>query len=266
MSFLVFSGHHTLISFHPLYHQWIQDNPHSITVNDIDNIPQPQQGLFVDSPSLVISLESIKAGQLRELLYRAEDTGENMIICVSTPPRGKFDRDGIVIHHCDYPQSISQRTKILSDIFDISRSHASTIAQKFDNVSHACIAARQCEIIPHGEHVSWSMIYIPTDKNSPPWNITDAICSGNINKAIVETQHLLYSTRTTPQALCMQLTGFFTKIIEKSSPFFAHPSRQPQDVTGMIHDMSYYPQMVMDSGKKHYALCSYVASLSSRFH
>lgn len=265
MSFLVFSGNTPFAQSHPDYRQWERQSQEIITLYDIEDIPGKTPGLFFDAPGLLFILESIKAGQLREIFYRAEETGENVCIISEKKPRGNFDKDGIKIVDVSYPGSMKKRTELLCSVSGISKNQAAKIASTYDDPYQAYIVSRQCNFVDSTPE--WSQFFIPEDKDSPPWLITDAINTGNTQEALKQTRTLLRKKKVTPQSLSMQLTGYYTKVSTSATGFFAKLNRMHlKDRSGMISDMAYYPSVIFQAGKlsASHSLQAYVASLSSR--
>lgn len=265
MSFIVFSGNPVIAQHHPTYISWLNNVQDTEYVYSIDEIPGKSPGIFFDPPAIILIVEKISASDMRQLLYRAEGTGENMCIISYAKPRGNFDKDGISIIDAEYPSSVKKRSSLLSDIFNISHKDASKIARVCDEPYQACIIARQLEFVD--DMPQWSDIFIPEDKDSPPWLITDAINSGHVSGAIAETRKLLMKKKVTPQSLAMQITGYYTKAITSHNSFFVKlKSKHIVDIRGMVEDMSYYPQVILQSGKasSQHSMLAYVASLSSR--
>lgn len=265
MSFLVFSGSEVLVKYHPEYASWEGEAQDIVECYSLDEIPSTSTSLFFDPPAIVVNVDSIKASDLRQLLYRAEEIGENMCVISNKKPRGNFEKDGIDIIDVSYPKSTKQRSSVLSKMFNIENNQALKIAKAYDDPHLACVVARQCEFLDMNQ--KWSKFFIPEDKDSPPWSITNAINDGDTATAIEETTILLRKKKTSPQAIAMQITGYYTKAVTSASPFFAKlKKRNIKDAAGMVDDMSYFPEVIMRSGKNsaQYSLKSYVASLSSR--
>lgn len=265
MSFLVFSGSTPLIKHHPEYTSWVNDTQDVVECHGVDDIPGKSTSLFFDPPAIILNVESIKASDLRQLLYRAEETGENMCIIASQKPRGNFEKDGIEIIDVSYPKPPRQRSSVLQDMFDITDKQSLRIAKTYDDPSVACVIARQCEFIDSNE--SWSQFFIPEEKGSPPWLITDAINSGDAATAMRETSTLLKKKKSSPQSLAMQITGYYTKAVTSSGSFFSKLNRRNiKDKAGMVDDMAHYPEVIMQAGKTsaQHSLKAYVASLASR--
>ena len=186
------------------------------------------------------------------------------MVCSQKPIRGKFDKDGIHITTVSYPGNVRDRSKIIQDSFGLSESFSHHLAKRIDDPQVLSIVAPQI-VLSGKRRISWSQLYIPQPRDTPPWGITDAIIQGDAGRAISETTIILNSGKTTPQGLCMQLTGFFSKIVSRKNKFFSKSSRQPKDVFGMVEDMREYPPIIFSGGKTHYGVCSYAASLASRY-
>lgn len=265
MSFLVFSGSEDLVKHHPEYVSWRDEIQDIVACRSVDDVPEKSTSVFFDPPAIVLSVDSIKASDLRQLLYRAEEGGEDMCIISAQKPRGNFEKDGISIIDVSYPKSPKQRSSVLSSMFHIGSDQALKIAKRYDDPHVACVIARQCELLDTNQR--WSKFFIPEDKDSPPWMITDAINAGDAATAIEETSILLRKKKTSPQAIAMQITGYYTKAVTSSSPFFAKLNKKSiKDTAGMVDDMAYFPEVIMQSGKNsaQHSLKAYVASLSSR--
>ena len=267
MSFVVFSGSYPLVCHHPTFIQWKKDSRDTVECHSVDDVPEKSSGIFFDPPAIIVIVESIKASDLRQLLYRAEETGEDMCIISSKKPQGKFDKDGISIIDVPYPSSIKKRAEVIRGMFFLDKKSAIQIAQKCNDPLQACIVARQYSLCPNS--TQWSLFFIPEEKDTPPWLITDAINEGNSAVAVKEARILLRKKKITPQSLAMQITGYYTKVLSSEKKFFLSlRKRHVLSSTGIIEDMSYYPEAILSSNKSSslQSMLAYVASLSSRMH
>lgn len=266
MSFLVFSGSIPFAQAHPRYTEWKNSCQDVTTCYGLEEVPDKSTGLFFDAPGVVILTDYIKAGDLRQLFYRAEETGENMCVISEKKPRGNFDKDGIDIIDLSYPSAPKKRAELLSSVSGITHKQAIKIAQIHDDPLKAYIVSQQANFVE--SMPSWSQFYIPEDKDNPPWLITNAINDGKTSQALKQVQILARKKKTTPQSLAMQVTGYYTKVITEDSGFFAKIKKSYLgDLPGMVADMSFYPAAIMSAGKTgaQHTLYAYIASLSSRF-
>lgn len=265
MSFVVFAGSLPFVRSHPDFIQWEESTNDTVECYSIEEAPQKSSGIFFDPPAIIVIVDSIKASDLRQLLYRAEETGEDICVISEKKPRGKFDKDGINIIDVTYPESLNKRAKVLNDMFSIGKRNAIDIAKKCNDPLQACVVAKQYTIA--SDAPEWSLFFIPEDKDSPPWLITDAINSGDTKKALKEIKVLLQKKRTTPQSLAMQITGYYTKVLSSENKFFSSIRKKNViDVKGMVEDMSYFPEVILSSKKtsSQQSIQAYVSSLSSR--
>lgn len=265
MSFAVFAGSLPFIRSHPEFIQWENSTDDIVECYNIEDIPQKSSGLFFDPPAIIVIVESIKASDLRQLLYRAEETGESICVVSEKKPRGKFDKDGITITDVTYPDSINKRAKVLSNMFSLERNTAINIAKKCNDPLQACVIAKQHALV--SDVPEWSLFFIPEEKDTPPWLITDAINTGDTVQALKETRVLLHKKKITPQSLAMQITGYYTKVLSSENRFFTSlRKKNVADIPGMVKDMSYFPEVILSSGKtaSQYSMQAYVSSLSSR--
>lgn len=263
--FSVFAGDSALVSYHPEFASWSKTAGEVTTFFDIEDIPSPQGTLFSAPPSILLIVDKISASDIRQLLYRSENTGESIAVISRVKPRGNFSKDGISIISVEYPKSPSQRKTMIKEITpDISDKNAMEIAKRCDNFVDACIVARQVELRPN-EAVNWRKVFIPIPKNAPPWDITNAINEGDATTAVHATRKMVLSTRTTPQALAMQLLGFYSKVVAGSTPHFASIRRGVKDIDGLVDVLSTYPGVVLSSGKLDYGIVAMVAALSAQF-
>lgn len=264
MSFTVISGHPLLVTHHKKYREWVATHPNHMITDSIEDIPVQEGQLFSQPQPMIFQLQSVKAGQLREIFYHHKDTDIPMMVTSESPIRGGFDKDGITINHANYPKSIRERAGVIGDIFNLPEGYSMAIAKRINDPAQAFAIASQVQLSGK-RRVSWSQLYIPQEKDNPPWGITDAIISGDVQRSIEETKIILRKKNSTPIGLYMQLTGYFSKIVRREGRFFSSKKMQPKDVHGMVSDMKDYSDIVLQGGKAHYGVCAYVSSLASRY-
>lgn len=246
------------------YSKWVSAQDEVVNITDFPSLySYSTHSLFQLPPSFIITVEYAKASELREAAMFSEDNDVHVLIVASKKPQGKFDGSSISI------MEVKPRSgyKWLAEGFSIPLSTSRLITHRVESSQSAEVLARQASLLGRdATSRELHYLYDPFKGDTPPWDITNSIQSGDPASAVKYTRMFLQQKSASPQSLCMQLTGFYRKLLtEKKNWFFVEKRKQLRDVDGMIADMSFYPQRVLSAGKDKYVMYSYVASLASRF-
>lgn len=246
--------------------QWKSDHPDYLIVPGWDSVPDNNEGLFTSPVPLYIIVDKVVADDIKNLEGRQEDI---LIESSSQPAKKKWGK-GVEYINLSKP-SRSEMTST-GKRCGLSSSTMKNIYTISDDPSSVGSMIRQMEILDDRDVDMDPIDLFPG--NQPPWNITDAVLSGNSRQAVnaVESHLAVSSKKSTSVSLAFQLAGYFKKVAASkddiagiSSPFFSKASKTLKDTDGLIHDLSYYVDAVMTSKNPDIELKCMVASMSGRF-
>lgn len=237
------------------YAQWIAEHPDVDTLHNITALPDPSPGLFTVPQDFIVYNENMKAADIRGVAIQSQESNRDVLMLLSKKPQGKYSGMDIEIFEAK-TNSTKKNSKLHREA--IRRTDFAMSAEKI---------VQQWELLEPSELKKWShYAYDPFAGDLPPWGVTNAIISGKPQQAVEQCEILLKQKASTPQSVCMSLTGFFRKVlIEKNNKFFTTKRKRLKDTHGIVEDMAYYPQEILSSGKNNYIVYAYVASLAGRF-
>lgn len=259
-------GDKSTIENTPEYKDWVRKFGDACTqcstVEEAYSAGSP--GLFSTPPNVIITCEKFKASEIREISMHAQENGISVLLCSSKKPQGKFDGFNVEI----IGAKSTTGHQWLVDKYNIGSKAARVITQRTNSPQSAAALSQQVSLLGGRMPTKreFAYLYDPFKGDMPPWDITNSIQSGKPHDAVRFSKLFLQQKSATPQSLCMQLTGFYRKVLtERGNWFFTEKRKLLKDHRGMVNDMGTYPMMILSSGKNNYLLYAYVASLSSRF-
>ena len=192
--------------------QWFSQHPDAVTVNSFSDIPQCRRGLFVEPEPIVVSVEKAPIAEIRSLV--ASETERDILVLTQHKVQGSIPNE------CSYteiipPTSSRDITQMLEKCCGIPRKHASDISRNHPgDALGALIYARQYSLAPE---MNGAGVINPLTTDTPPWDITDAVCAGKPQEALAAVNTALASG-VSPTSLFFQLCGYFTKVIAATEP------------------------------------------------
>lgn len=255
---------------------WEKTYPDAKTFTSFNDALENSEGpsLFHDSLGYKIFIDDVIANDFRMFM---NDCNEDTLVITPKKPRANFAKDGVKIMDMSLPKNNTQSLSMLSKKFNVDTRTVKDILDSIDNELSQIDKVEQYSYIDDPKNYSYGDLYDIKRGDNPPWDITDAIISGDSSLATKNT--MLYISKSTDKristSLMFQLIGYFKKVISAKNDkgkivdnkqFFQKKSKKIQDELGLAQDMSYYSNIILNTTKyDSQILCCMVASMANRF-
>ena len=255
---------------------WEKNHPDAKTFTSFDDALEDTEGpsLFHDSLGSKIFIDDVVANDFRMFMNHCN---EDTLVITPKKPRANFAKDGVNIIDMSLPKNSNKSLLILSKKFDVDTKTVKKILDSTDNELSQIDKVEQYSYIDDPKNYSYGDLYNIKSGDNPPWDITDAIISGNSSLAAKNT--MLYISKSTDKristSLMFQLIGYFKKVISANNDkgkivdnkqFFQKKSKRVKNELGLVQDMSYYSNIILNNTKYNdEMLCCMVASMANRF-
>lgn len=241
--------------------QWRHNHPSRIVITDVEEYVPSDTGLFGNDRGTEIRTEFIPVGKVRDIVTQSEDT--DVLIITEKPLRGKVTAE---VKNLSFPNE-KKLPDFISTMTGVNKKVAAACVRRYPNPASALAVARQASLLETGEKLRG--LVDPSPGDTPPWDILDAVFSGDSEKAALETKKVIHVTRDAV-GLFFQLSGFMRKTInarqENASPYFLNRYSKIKDVHGVVDDIVYFSDVVFNVPKRHreVVVAAFVGSVSSR--
>lgn len=255
---------------------WEKNHPDAKTFTSFDDALEDTEGpsLFHDSLGYKIFIDDVIANDFRMFM---NNCNEDTLVITPKKPRANFAKDGVDIIDMSFPKNSNKSLLILSEKFDVDTNTVKKILDSTDNELSQIDKVEQYSYIDDPKNYLYGDLYNIKSGDNPPWDITDAIISGNSSLAAKNT--MLYISKSTDKristSLMFQLIGYFKKVISANNDkgkivdnkqFFQKKSKRVKNELGLVQDMSYYSNIILNNTKYNdEILCCMVASMANRF-
>lgn len=253
--------------------KWKQEHPYHNSYTSLQDVPIDQDnGLFMPNPGSLVQVDKILAGDIRKLNKSIND---DVLVLSSKKSNANFSKDNIEVVNLIPPSNEKKLIKFISQRLDISDKVIKHCISISNSPESAFILARQAFLIQEGK-IPWSFIIDPLRGEELPWNMFNAIVSGYTDIAVEETKNLIQSG-SDPVQLMFQIIGYFKKVLmvkddkgellkNSNTQWFKKLYNNIKDVEGLLQDINYYHNIILQSPKySHYTILAFVSSLSTRF-
>lgn len=253
--------------------QWKKDHPYADSYSELQEVPlRDQGGLFSEDPGSIVKIEKFLAGDIRKI---NRETKRDILIISEKKTNANFSKDGIDVVNLLPPDSDKKLVDFIVSHVDISKKNAARCVKMSDSPESALILARQASY-NDSNSIPWSYLYNPFKGESLPWDMFKAITSSYPDMAVIETEKMI-NDGTDPTTLMFQIIGYFKKVImskndiggvlaDNNRGWFLQTFRKIEDVEGLIDDLNYYHDVILNDNKKaRFVILAFVASLSTRF-
>lgn len=230
--------------------------------------------LFHDPLGCKIFIEDVTANDFRMFI---NDCHEDVLVITPKKPRANFEKDGISIIDLSIPKKSKEAIRKISQQFEVNSMIVRKIMDSTDDEMSMIDKVEQYSYIDNQKHYSYGDLYNIKKSNNPPWDITEAIISGDPSLATKNT--ILYINKSTDQkvstSLMFQIIGYFKKVVSVNNDkgkivdnkqFFRGKAKKLKDELGLTQDMTYYSNTILNSPRySGQMVCCMVASMASRF-
>lgn len=256
--------------------QWEKYHPDAKTFTSFEDVLEESEGpsLFHDPLGIKIFVDEVIANDFRMFM---NDCHEDTLVITPKKPRANFEKDGVKVIDMSLPKSDKEAFNLLSKIFDVDVKMVKKISMSIENELSKIDKVEQYSYIDDPQNYSYGDLYDIKSGDNPPWDITDAIISGNSSLAAKNT--MLYISKSTDKristSLMFQILGYFRKVLSAKNDkgkivdnrqFFQGKSKKIKDELGLAQDMSYYSNLILnDIQHDSQLLCCMVASMAERF-
>ena len=221
-----------------------------------------------------IRVEDIKADELRKFLSQE---GDEAIIITQKKPRGNFSKDDISIIDMSLPKSKKEREKFISQRFSLSKKQAQQLVNHVDDTFSLLSLSQQLELVDYDD-ILLGELYNPQEYDMPPWDITDAIVSGDVENALRTTKAYTskYTKNSQYTSLMFQIIGYIRKVIivsddtgniieDSKRKFFFSKNKKIKDKDSLIKDIDFYSKSMLETHYPEHTFHAMIASMTSQF-
>lgn len=241
--------------------QWRKEHPSRIVVTDVEDYEPAVTGLFGHDPGTEIRTEFVPVGVVRDIIKESDDT--DVLIVTTKPLRGKVDA---TVKNLSFPNQ-NKLPDFIAKQTGITRRIAAACVQRYPNPSSALAVARQASLVKPGTKLRG--LVDPKPGDTPPWEILDAIFSGDAGTAAFEARKVIHVTGDAV-GLFFQLSGFLRKTItarvDDGTPYFRSRRDKIKDIHGVTEDIANFSEVVLTVSKTHreIAVAAFAGSVASR--
>jgi len=255
---------------------WEKSHPDAKICTSFDEALESSDGpsLFHDSLGYKIFIEDVTANDFRMFI---NDCHEDVLVMTPKKPRANFEKDGVSIIDLSIPKKNKEAITNISQKFDVNSIIVRKIMDSTNDEMSMIDKVEQYSYIDNQKNYSYGDLYDIKKSNDPPWDITEAIISGDSSLAVKNT--ILYINKSTDKkvsiSLMFQIIGYFKKIVSVNNDtgkivdnkkFFRGKSKKLKDDLGLTQDMAYYSNVILNSSKyNNQIVCCMIASMASRF-
>lgn len=256
--------------------QWENEHPDAKSFTSFAEALETSEGpsLFHESLGWKIFIDEVTANEFRMFM---NDCDEDTLVITTKSPRANFAKDGVKIINNSIPKNDKEAFKLLAKKFDVDINMVKKIAMSVENDISKIDKIEQYSYIDNPNNYSYGDLYDIKSGDNPPWDITDAIISGN--SSLASKNAALYMSKSTDKniatSLMFQILGYFRKVmsakndkgkIVDNKQFFQGKSKKIKNELGLAQDMSYYSNVILNNTQyDKQVLCCMVASMAERF-
>lgn len=248
---------------------WKQKHNNYEVLTEFENIDNSSQSLlFGEIPDILLIVEDAHAHEVRKLL----DYPSDILIVSLNKPRANFKKDGISV--IDKTKPSKKELIDFAKSRNINKNIYSVIYSQIENVPSAISMIEQMSFIDNNKNYRKGDLYDVYPSDLPPWDITEAIISGDVKNSLNSLDiHLSkFKKKSDIISLNFQVCGYFKKVIAAkndtgniASNFFFKKAKSIKDLNGLSFDLSYYPTRILNSQHPDIVMKSMIASMTSRF-